>query len=150
MKKDLTDLIKNEGTYQSNDFISERTASDYVAKYLISYITIELQNLPKDQWEKTVKTWLKIIALAKSLQNNMQRSMFYQENKFDMVMEGILEDVIHTINGFQSINLLSKDFKPYELIRKSLELILKYQKHQEYQLFEEPFQYLCNIFNVKT
>lgn len=150
MKKDLTDLIKNEDTYQSNDFISERTAADYVAKYLISYITIELQNLPKEHWESTVKTWLKIIALAKTLQNNIQRSMFYQENKFDMVMEGIMEDVIHTINGFQSINLLSKDFKPYELIKKSLEIIVKYQKHQEYQLFEEPFKYLCQIFDVKT
>ncbi len=150
MKKDLTNLIQNDNVYQSSDFVSERTASDYVAKYLISYITIELQNLPKDQWEKTVKTWLKIIALAKSLQNNLQRSLFYQENKFDMVMEGIMEDVIHTINGFQSINLISKDFKPYELIKTSLEIILKYQKHQEYQLFEEPFNYLCKLFDVKT
>ncbi len=151
MKKNLSDLIKIDNVnFTSSDFISERTASDYVAKYLIGYITVELQNLPKDQWDNTIKTWLRIIVLSKSLQSNMQRSLFYQENKFDMVMEGITEDIIHTINGMQSINLISKDFKPHELIKKSLEIIVKYNKHQEHNLFKEPFDYLCKIFNVKT
>lgn len=149
MKKDLTSLLKSSDGFASNeDFISERTTADYVAKYLIGYIVLELQNLPKDHWENTLKTWIKIVSLAKSLQNNMQRELFYRQNNFDMVMEGITEDIIHTINGFESIGLLDKDFKPYELIKKSLELILKYNKHKEHDLFEEPFNYLCNIFKV--
>ncbi len=153
MKKDLSSLLKPaDDSIPNGDFISERTSANYVAKYLIGYIVLELQNLPKDHWEKTLKTWIMIISLAKSLQTNMQRELYYRQNKFDMVMEGITEDVIHTINGFQSIGLLKKDFKPYELIQKSLELMLKYNKQKEYELFEEPFNYLCAIFklNAKT
>lgn len=148
MKKDISNLIKVENAYVSNDFISDRTAADYVAKYLIGYIVLELQNLPKNHWDNTIKTWIKIIALASSLRDNMQRDLFYKQNKFDMVMEGITEDIINTINGFLSIGLLNKNFKPYELIKKSLEIILKYSKQKEYALFEEPFDYLCKMFGL--
>jgi len=63
MGLDLSSLLKkDEPPFKSLD-----EAKEYVVKYTLNFINIELEGTPKDQWEKTLETWTKICGFTKSL-----------------------------------------------------------------------------------
>ncbi len=123
MKKDLTHLLKKEEKVWG--FEDLESAREYLAKYLINYINIELQGLPKEEWEKTLKTWVKICAFAKGLlkKNEKERQEIYRKYRFDMMMEGIAEDVRHTIIGLLSLKVIKETDSPKDILLKAVELI---------------------------
>ncbi len=123
MKKDLTNLLKKEEVppgFENLDSIKE-----YVARYLISYIHIELEGLPKEEWEATLTTWAKICALAKSLirKTEQERHRIYEKFGFDMMMQGIAEDLRQTFIGMMSAGILKESDPPHNLILKASILI---------------------------
>ena len=123
MKKDLTNLLKKEEVppgFENLDAIKE-----YVARYLINYIHIELEGLPREEWEPTLTTWAKICALAKSLirKTEQERHQLYEKFGFDMMMQGIAEDLRQTFIGMMSAGILKESDPPYALILKASLLI---------------------------
>jgi len=123
MKKDLTNLLKKETVPPG--FESLDSAKEYVARYLINYINIELEGLPKEEWEKTLTTWAKICAFAKSLipKSEEERQNLYEKFRFDLMMQGIAEDVRQTFIGMLSLGILKENDPPHNLILKATELI---------------------------
>ncbi len=123
MKKDLTDLLKKETVPPG--FESLDSAKEYLARYLLSYINIELEGLPKEEWEKTLNTWAKICAFAKSLirKNEEERQKIYERFNFDLMMQGIAEDVRQTFIGMLSLGILRESDPPHALILRATELV---------------------------
>ncbi len=123
VRKDLTHLLK--GRQAIEGFEDIESAREYVARYLLNYISLELSGLPEEEWERTLSTWIKICAFARSLVplSEEERNEIYRKNRFDMMMEGIAEDLRHTIIGLESLGFLKKDSPPEAVLRVSLELI---------------------------
>ncbi|RUM31587.1 MAG: hypothetical protein DSY42_02450 [Aquifex sp.] len=121
MKLDLSNLLKKE----EPPFKSLDEAKEYVAKYTLNFINIELEGTPKDQWEKTLETWTKICGFAKSLikVSENQRREIYRRYNFDAMMEGIVEDLIKTLYGFYSLGIIKPDEKPYKVLEVAVELV---------------------------
>lgn len=123
MKKDLTNLLKREE--RPVGFETLDNAKEYVARYLLNYIYIELEGLPRKEWEKTLETWAKMCAFAKGLirKEEKDRKDIYERFGFDMMMEGIIEDLRKTFIGMLSIGILKENEPPHNLIVKAAELI---------------------------
>ena len=123
MKKDLTNLLKKETVPPG--FESLDSAKEYLARYLINYINIELEGLPREEWEKALTTWAKICAFAKSLipKSEEERNRLYEKFGFDLMMQGIAEDVRLTFIGMFSLGILKESDPPHTLILKATELI---------------------------
>jgi hypothetical protein len=147
MKKDLSHLLKKEEKVWG--FEDLRSAKEYVAKYMLNYIHMELENLDTSQWDKTLTTWAKICGFSKALldKGELQRKELYKRFNFDIMMEGIAEDIRHTLMGFLSLGILKADEPPYMLIPRAVELIIEEKELlQQHQLREDILRYILSFF----
>jgi len=121
MKLDLTSFLKRE----EPPFRSLEEAKEYVAKYTLSFINIELEGLPEREWEKTLSTWVKIFAFAKNLLKlpEEKRKEVYRKYRFDTVMEGVMEDAVKVLYGFYSLGILKPEEKPQKVLERAIELV---------------------------
>ena len=146
--KDLSHLLK--GTQIPNGFEGLDSAKEYVARYLINYINIELGGLPKEEWNKCLITWIKICSFAKSLipKSDRERKKLYEDYGFDMIMEGIAEDVRHTAIGMVSMGILKENDPPHKLLLLALELIRDDQEMMEkWRLDKNIIEYMYEFFS---
>ncbi|SNZ13699.1 hypothetical protein [Hydrogenobacter hydrogenophilus] len=128
------------------------SAREYLAKYLLNYIHMELETLPKEEWEKTLTTWAKICMFASTLLNkkDQEREELYKKHNFDQVMIGIAEDVRHTLLGAYSLGILKDGEKPYQVIPKGVDLVLqKEELLTSYSLRKEVLDYIRDFFRRK-
>ncbi len=147
MRKDLTHLLKKEEKVWG--FEDLESAKEYVAKYLLNYIHMELENLPSQEWERTLTTWAKICGFAKGLmgKNEFERKELYKKFGFDIMMEGIAEDVRHTLIGMSSLGILKPEEPPYNLIPLSVELVIEEERLlKEHQLRKDILEYIRSFF----
>ncbi|MDQ7038355.1 MAG: hypothetical protein Q9N26_04040 [Aquificota bacterium] len=123
MKKDLTHLLKREEPVEG--FESPEEAKEYVARYLLNYINLELEGLPREEWDRTLETWVRICGFARGLlkKGEEERREIYRRFNFDMMMEGIAEDVRKTFIGFLRLGLVGEDTSPQEFLLRAVELI---------------------------
>jgi hypothetical protein len=100
-------------------------AREYVARYLLNYINLELEGLPREEWGRTVETWVKICGFAKALlkKSDRERRELYRRFRFDFMMEGVAEDVRRTFLGFMKIGIVGEDEDPREFLLKAVELV---------------------------
>lgn len=135
MKVDLTGLLKKEDL----PFRSIDEAKDRVAKYIVSFIHIELEGLPKEEWEKTLNTWIKIIGFAKNLVKvpEEKRREIYRKYNFDTMMEGIMEESVRTLFGFYSLGIAKPQDKPEDILKKIINLIYGNREIYERERFRE-------------
>ncbi len=148
MKKDLSHLIRKEERVWG--FEDLESAKEYVAKYLLNYISMELENLPTSEWDKTLSTWARICMFAKGLINkgDMERKELYKRFKFDIMMEGIAEDVRHTLIGMSSLGFLKPDEPAYKLIPRAVELVRENEELlKSHQLRGEVLDYIRRFFS---
>jgi len=130
-------------------FEDVESAREYLAKYLLNYIHMELETLPKEEWEKTLTTWAKICMFASTLLNkkDQEREELYKKNNFDQVMIGIAEDVRHTLLGAYSLGILKDGERPYQVIPKGVDLVLqKEELLTSYSLKKEVLDYIRDFF----
>ncbi len=120
MKVNLTNLLRKE---EPNNW-SEEDFKRYLKDSLIEIIRLELESLPRQEWEKTIKTWSKICSFADSLRQKeeKERQELYKRFNFDSVMVHITESVIEKLNIAHSTGLLGRDDKPEKIIRLGLEV----------------------------
>ena len=120
MKVDLTNLLRKE---EPNNW-SEEDFKRYLKDSLIEIIRLELESLPRQEWEKTLKTWSKICSFADSLRQKeeKERQELYKGFNFDSVMVHITESVIEKLNMARSLGLLRKGDKPEKIISLGLEV----------------------------
>jgi len=130
-------------------FEDVESAREYLAKYLLNYIHMELETLPKEEWGKTLTTWAKICMFASTLLNkkDQEREELYKKHNFDQVMIGIAEDVRHTLLGAYSLGILKDREKPYQVIPKGVDLVLqKEELLTSYSLKKEVLDYIRDFF----
>jgi hypothetical protein len=130
-------------------FEDVESAREYLAKYLLNYIHMELETLPKEEWEKTLTTWAKICMFASTLLNkkDQEREELYKKYGFDQVMIGIAEDVRHTLLGAYSLGILKDGERPYQVIPKGVDLVLqKEELLTSYSLKKEVLDYIRDFF----
>lgn len=128
------------------------SAREYLAKYLLNYIHMELETLPKEEWGKTLTTWAKICMFASTLLNkkDQEREELYKKHNFDQVMIGIAEDVRHTLLGAYSLGILKDGEKPYQVIPKGVDLVLqKEELLTSCSLKKEVLEYIRDFFRRK-
>ncbi len=120
MKVNLTNLLRKE---EPNNW-SEEDFKRYLKDSLIEIIRLELESLPRQEWEKTLKTWSKICSFADSLRRKeeKERQELYKRFNFDSVMVHITESVIEKLNIAHSTGLLGRGDKPEKIIRLGLEV----------------------------
>jgi len=151
MKKDLTNLLKKEEVPPG--FESLEDAKEYVARYLINYINIELEGLPEGEWENTLSTWAKICAFSKSLipKTEQERQKLYEKFGFDMMMQGIAEDVRQTFIGMLSMGVLKDKDPPHNLILRAVELIKDEEELiKKWELNPKIVRFIYNFFSSNT
>jgi len=130
-------------------FEDVESAREYLAKYLLNYIHMELETLPKEEWGKTLTTWAKICMFSSTLLNkkDQEREELYKKYGFDQVMIGIAEDVRHTLLGAYSLGILKDGEKPYQVIPKGVDLVLqKEELLTSYSLKKEVLDYIRDFF----
>ncbi|NPA33162.1 MAG: hypothetical protein GXO04_06005 [Aquificae bacterium] len=122
MKIDLTERLRDEPPFRTH-----QEAKEHVARYLLSFINIELEGLPRSEWERAIGTWKRMCLLAHALSKKPEeaRRAFYKKNKFDLMMEGIMEELIRTLTGFYALGILKEDEEPSLLLRRATELVEK-------------------------
>ena len=150
MKKDLTHLIKREKAPEG--FESLDSAKEYLARYLLNYINIELGGLPKEEWGKTLETWAKICAFSKGLINKSEeeRQKLYEKFGFDMVMQGIAEDIRRTLIGMLSLGILKDNEPPHMLLLKASELVKDERELlQRWEVEPERIEFIYDFFSSK-
>lgn len=120
MKVDLTNLLRKE---EPNNW-SEEDFKRYLKDSLIEIIRLELESLPRQEWEKTLKTWCKICSFADSLRQKeeKERQELYKRFNFDSVMVHITESLIEKLNTARSMGLLREGDKPERIISLGLEV----------------------------
>jgi len=150
MKKDLTNLLKKEEVPPG--FETLENAKEYLARYLLNYINIELEGLPKEEWDRTLTTWAKMCAFAKSLipKPEQERNELYKKFEFDIMMQGIAEDLRQTLIGMLRLGLMSEKDPPHLLLLKATELV-KDDKDllRRWELNPEIINYLYNFYSSK-
>ncbi len=146
MKKDLGNMLKTQRVWGFEDM---QSATEYLAKYLLSYMHMELETLPKEEWDRTLRTWEKICQFAYSLipKTDQERQELYHKHNFDQMMVGIAEDVRHTLIGALSLGIIKKGDKPQKVIKRALELVIERQELlQAHQLKREILDYMREFF----
>lgn len=138
MMKDLSHLIKD----------SRPDLREYLVKYLLSIINIEVTSLPPDSWEKTLQTWKKILLLADQLRQTepSKRQELYGKWKMDGMMVSLLENLIDTINRARQEGLLKEKERAYHLLR----LAAQYALEREDLLREEGISHQLLDLILKT
>lgn len=119
MKIDLSGLLRKEDNQgqRPEDFKA------YLKSSLIDLIRLELENLPRDEWERTLHTWRKICAFCKSLMKKEEKERFelYKRFGFDQTMIHISESVIEKLQRAYSLGLLKEKDPPENIIKLGLE-----------------------------
>ena len=150
MKKDISHLLKRYEIPEGFENIN--TAKEYVARYLLSYINIELEGLPREEWDKTLRTWAKICYFARDIlsKSKGERSELYRKFNFDIVMQGIAEDVRKTLLGMLYLGLLDRKDPPHLLIPKAVELLEgEDELISRWELSTEIIKYIKEFFSHK-
>ena len=145
MKLDLSNMLKT----QEAPFKTLDEAKNRVAKYLLSFIHIELEGLPREEWDKTLKTWEKICEFSKSLVRlpEEKRKEIYRKFNFDTMMEGVCEEVVKTLYGFYSLGIMKPQEPAKNVIRKSVQLIEGNKEIYEREKFkDEIINYIKEFF----
>ena len=148
MKKDLTDLLKKETVPPG--FESLDSAKEYLARYLLNYINIELEGLPREEWEKTLTTWAKMCAFAKGLipKSEEERQKLYEKFNFDLMMQGIAEDLRQTFIGMLSLGILKEKEPPHNLILRATELVKENEELiKRWELNPEVVDFIHDFFS---
>jgi len=122
MKKDLSSML-----VQGGKFSSVEELKDYLVEYVLELILIELENLPKDQWDKTLKTWEKIVLLSYGIMNKPleEREKLYERWRFDAVMKTIVENLGEALRESARLGLLKEKQEPRKLLQIALQHALK-------------------------
>jgi hypothetical protein len=122
MKKDLSSMLVQGGRFGSVEELKE-----YLVEYVLELILIELENLPKDQWEKTLKTWEKIVLLSHGLMGKPleEREKLYERWRFDAVMKTIVENLAEALRESVRLGLLKEKQEPRKLLQIALQHGLK-------------------------
>ncbi|WP_340694399.1 hypothetical protein [Hydrogenobacter thermophilus] len=126
------------------------SAREYLAKYLLNYINMELDALPKEEWNKTLKTWAKICLFAYDMlsKKDEERQELYKKYNFDPMMVGIAEDLRHTLLGMYSLRILKESDKPYKLIPMAVDMVLQRSEMiKAYGLKKEILEYIRDFFH---
>ncbi|MEN3033448.1 MAG: hypothetical protein ABDH18_00460 [Aquificaceae bacterium] len=106
MKLDLSNLLFYR---QESQQILES-----LRKGIIEIILMELESLPRAEWEKTLTTWAKVFIFAKNLEDKQLAGL-------DAMSAGILHSINQKIKEAKAIGLLKEGDKPYKLIPLALE-----------------------------
>lgn len=119
MKQDLSHLLKAQYIDMDPEGFKK-----HLAQSILELIRLELQSLPREEWKRTVKTWSKICAFAKSMlsKSEPERFEFYKRHNFDPTMVHISESVIEKLQTAISLGLMSQEDKPDKIIRLALEV----------------------------
>ena len=119
MKQDLSHLLKN----QPSQSFDPKSLREYLASTVLELIRLELENLPKEQWERTLSTWVKICRFAKDMEKKgeEERQRFYQRHNFDGMMVQITESLIEKLRLAYQTGLMSEKDKGERLIELALE-----------------------------
>jgi len=123
---------------QGGRFGSVEELKDYLVEYVLELILIELENLPKDQWEKTLKTWEKIVLLSYGLMGKplKEREKLYERWKFDAIMKTIVENLAEALKESLRLGLLKEKQKPEKLLQIALQHALNKGHPQKEMLLE--------------
>ncbi len=123
MRKDLTHLLRREEPLEG--FEDLESAREYVARYLLNYINLELGGLPREEWGRTVDTWVRICGFAMGLlsKSEEERRDLYRKFKFDLMMEGIAEDVRRTVLGFLRLGIIDRKSSPRDFLLRAVSLV---------------------------
>lgn len=114
MKLDLTRLIKGQGQRPN----SEEEFRRHLRESLVEIIRLELEGLPKEEWDRTLKTWVKICSFADSLRkkDEKERQDLYRRYNFDSLMVHITESVIEKLNMAYFMGLMQAGSRPEKII----------------------------------
>ena len=123
---------------QGGKFNSVEELKDYLVEYVLELILIELENLPKDQWEKTLKTWEKIVLLSYGLTGKPleEREKLYERWRFDAVMKTIVENLAEALRESLRLGLLKEKQEPEKLLQIALQHALNKEHPQKEMLLE--------------
>ncbi len=150
MKRDLTHLLRREEPVAG--FENPQEAKEYLARYLLNYINIELEGLPKHEWDKTLTTWAKMCAFAKGLikKSERERQELYRRFNFDMVMQGIIEDLRNTLIGMLKLDLIREDDPPQYLILRASDMVKDDEElMNKWELNPEIVRYINNFYSSR-
>ncbi|RME10218.1 MAG: hypothetical protein D6804_04775 [Aquificota bacterium] len=119
MKVDLTAFLRKD----SSSGWSQEDFKKHIKESLVELIRLELENIPRQEWDKTLRTWSKICSFADSLgkKEEKEREELYRKFQFDSMMVYITEGVIEKLEIARSIGLLKKGERPEKLISLGLE-----------------------------
>jgi hypothetical protein len=133
MKKDLSSMLVQGGRFSSVEELK-----DYLVEYVLELILIELENLPKDQWDKTLKTWEKIVLLSYGLMGKTlkEREKLYERWRFDAVMRTIVENLAEALRESVRFGLLKEKQEPRKLLQIALQHALNKEHPQKEILLE--------------
>ncbi|MFN3871026.1 MAG: hypothetical protein ACK4MW_06050 [Aquificaceae bacterium] len=119
MKKDLSNLIKNhqEGVFTLESF------KEYLYASLVEIIKLELESLPKEEWQSTLQTWVKICVFCNGLidKEDEERLKLYKNFSFDQLMINLSESIIEKLKTAYGMGFLEKKEPPQNLIKLGLE-----------------------------
>ena len=123
---------------QGGRFGSVEELKDYLVEYVLEIILIELENLPKDQWEKTLKTWEKIVLLSHGMMNKPleEREKLYERWRFDAIMKTIVENLAEALKESLRLGLLKEKQEPRKLFQIALQHALNKGHPQKEMLLE--------------
>lgn len=133
MKEDLSSMLVQGGRFSSVEELK-----DYLVEYVLELILIELENLPKDQWKKTLKTWEKIVFLSYGMMNKAleEREKLYERWRFDAVMKAIVENLAEALKESLRLGLLKEKQEPIILLQIALRHALNKEHPQKEMLLE--------------
>jgi len=122
MKKDLSSMLVQGGRFSSVEELK-----DHLVEYVLELILIELENLTKDQWDKTLKTWEKIVLLSYGIMGKPleEREKLYERWRFDAVMKTIVENLAEALRESVRLGLLKEKQEPRKLLQVALQHGLK-------------------------
>ncbi|MCS7196686.1 MAG: hypothetical protein NZ827_05410 [Aquificaceae bacterium] len=110
----------------------------YIRATLIELIKLELENLPREEWEKTLNTWKKICSFCKAImkKEEKERHELYRRFGFDATMTQISESVIEKLQTAQNLGLIAESENPDKIIELGLEGM---EAHSEVVAFMKDF-----------
>jgi len=123
---------------QGGKFNSVEELKDYLVEYVLELILIELENLPEDQWYKTLKTWERIVLLSYGMMNKPleEREKLYERWRFDAVMKTIVENLAEALRESARLGLLKEKQEPRKLLQIALQHALNKEHPQKEMLLE--------------
>ncbi|MFN7065868.1 MAG: hypothetical protein ACK4OF_06960 [Aquificaceae bacterium] len=115
--KDLSNLLKDDEGWTPEGFKA------YLRSSLIELIRLEMENLPKEEWERTLLTWKRICSFCKSLMKKKEdkRQELYKKFNFDQTMIYISEGIVEKLSTAYKLGLLKAEDPPERIIGLGLE-----------------------------